>query len=121
MAATVVVCCETGTLRGCMGGATEEVVQAPRWQYIVQLLNALDIPSHGRSDGTVVIAEQANRDSQTQFRNRVQGYHGSIKAWFLPLRVYEENAVIYGKIKMADFVYWFDFVIVVALCVRTSS
>ena len=47
--------------------------------------------------------------------------HGSIKAWFLPLRVYEENAVIYGKIKMADFVYWFDFVIVVALCVRTSS
>ena len=53
MAATVVVCCETGTLRGCMSGATEEVVQAPRWQYIVQLLNALDIPSHGRSDGTV--------------------------------------------------------------------
>ena len=47
--------------------------------------------------------------------------HGSIKARFLLLRVYEENAVIYGKIKMADFVYWFDFVIVVALCVRTPS
>ena len=32
----------------------------------------------------------------------------------------EENAVIYGKIKMADFVYWFGFVILVPLCISRS-